>query len=58
MNARESGERLGLRPQPHRLQFLSQPPLPRCRDAAATDWLAARSGAALDLLATYEAVDG
>ena len=40
----------GLRPQPHRLQLLSQPPpafagagyCPKCQGAAATDWLAAR----------------
>jgi hypothetical protein len=39
-----------LRPQPHRLQLLSQPPpafagagyCPKCQGAAATDWLAAR----------------
>jgi Putative transposase/Transposase zinc-binding domain len=40
----------GLRPQPHRLQLISQPPpafagagyCPKCQGAAATDWLAAR----------------
>jgi hypothetical protein len=40
----------GLRPQPHRLQLLSQPPpafagagcCPKCQGAAAQDWLAAR----------------
>ena len=40
----------GLRPQPHRLQLLSQPPpafagagsCPKCQGAAATVWLAAR----------------
>ena len=39
-----------LRPQPHRLQFVPQPPpafaragyCPKCQGAAATDWLAAR----------------